>query len=79
MVSNIQYQVLTHDGQADEAEISTVVDPRRSADIDAGKTDATVSPLILSEPSAVSCKRYVAENDMLDLIEVIISWERKGS
>lgn len=46
MIGNVQDQVLTHDGQADEAKISTVVDPRGSADIDAGKTGAAVSPLI---------------------------------
>lgn len=52
MIGNVHDQVLTHDGQADQAEITTTVDPRRSADIDAGKTGATVSPLILSELSA---------------------------
>lgn len=56
MICNVQDQVLTHDGQADEAKISTMVDPRRSADIDAGKTGATVSPLILSEQSSMACK-----------------------
>ena len=44
MIGNIQEQVLTHDGQTDEAEITTGSDPRRSADIDAGQTGATVSP-----------------------------------
>lgn len=46
MIGNVHDQVLTHDGQADQAEITTTVDPRRSADIDAGQTGATVSPLI---------------------------------
>ena len=44
MICNVQDQVLTHDGQPDEAEITTVVDPRGSADIDASKTGAAVSP-----------------------------------
>jgi hypothetical protein len=44
MIGNVQDQVLTHDGQTDEAEIRTGVDPRWSADIDAGKTGAAVSP-----------------------------------
>ena len=70
MIGNVQDQVLAHDGQANEAEISTMVDPRRSADIDAGKTGATVSPLILSELSAASCERDEAENDMHGLIEI---------
>lgn len=44
MIGNIQEQVLTHDGQTDEAEITTGSNPRWSADIDAGQTGATVSP-----------------------------------
>jgi hypothetical protein len=44
MIGNVQDQVLTHDGQTDEAEIRTGVDPRWSADIHAGKTGAAVSP-----------------------------------
>ena len=44
MIGNIQKQILTHDSQTDEAEITTAIDPRRSADIDAGQTGATVSP-----------------------------------
>lgn len=43
MIGNIQEQVLTHDGQADEAEITSRSDARRSADIDADQTGATVS------------------------------------
>jgi hypothetical protein len=43
VVGNVQDQVLTHDGQTDEAEISTGNDVRRSADIDAGETGAIVS------------------------------------
>ena len=44
VIGNIQEQVLTHDGQTDEAKITTRRDPRRSADIDAGQTGAAVSP-----------------------------------
>ena len=35
---------MTHNGQTDEAEVTTGSDPRGSADIDAGQTGATVSP-----------------------------------
>ena len=44
VVGDVHDQVLTHDGQTDEAKITTGCDPRRSADIDAGETGATVSP-----------------------------------
>lgn len=44
MIGHIQDQVLAHDGQTDEAEISTGVNPRWSADIDAGKTGAIGQP-----------------------------------
>lgn len=44
MVGDIHDQVLAHDGQTNEAEITTGSDSRRSADIDAGETGATVSP-----------------------------------
>ena len=44
VIGHIQDQVLAHDGQTDESEISTECDPRWSADIDAGQTGATVSP-----------------------------------
>lgn len=44
MVGDVQDQVLAHDGQADETEVTTGDDPRRSADINAGQTGATVSP-----------------------------------
>lgn len=73
MIGNVHDQVLTHDGQADQAEITTMVDPRRSADIDAGKTGATVSPLNLSEMPAVArlVDKMKQENNMHDLIEVI--------
>lgn len=43
VISNVQNQVLAHDGQTDEAEISTRSKTRRSADIDAGETGAIVS------------------------------------
>jgi hypothetical protein len=48
MISRIQNEVLTHDGQTDEAEITTRDRLRRSADIDAGETGAEVSQIILS-------------------------------
>ena len=44
VVGNVHDQVLTHDGQTYEAEVTTGNDPRGSADIDAGETGATVSP-----------------------------------
>lgn len=44
VVCSVHNQVLTHDGQTDEAEVTTGSDPRRSADIDASQTGATVSP-----------------------------------
>lgn len=44
MIGNIQEKVLAHNGQTDEAEVTTGSDPRKSADIDAGQTGATVSP-----------------------------------
>lgn len=47
MVGSVQNQVLAHDGQTDEAEISTGNMMHRSADIDAGETGAIVSDIIL--------------------------------
>lgn len=47
VVSSVQDQVLTHDGQTDEAEITTRFRPRRSADINAGQARAEVSQLIM--------------------------------
>ena len=43
MVCGIQNQVLSHDGQTNEAEVTTTTDARRSTDSDAGKTRASVS------------------------------------
>ena len=43
VISNVHDQVLTHDGQADEAKISTRDNALRNTDIDAGKTRAEVS------------------------------------
>jgi len=48
MVSSVQDQVLAHDGQANEAKISTGFRLRRSTDIDAGETRTTVSVTFLS-------------------------------
>lgn len=49
MVSGVENQVLAHDGQTDETEISsgTKKTARGSADIDAGETGAIVSDRIL--------------------------------
>lgn len=47
MVSSVENQVLAHNGQTDEAEISTRSRMRRSADIDAGETGTKVSDRIL--------------------------------
>jgi hypothetical protein len=47
VVSSVQDQVLTHDGQTDEAEITTRFRPRRGADINAGQARAEVSQLIM--------------------------------
>ncbi len=58
MVGNVQNQILTHYGQTNEAEVTTGNDPRGSADIDAGQTGATVSPLIQSTQSMID-KLYV--------------------
>lgn len=47
MISSVEDQVLAHDGQTDEAEISTRQRTRRCADIDAGQAGAKVSCQIL--------------------------------
>lgn len=49
VICHIHDQILAHDGQADEAEISTRFGLRRSADINAGETGAIVSSLVWSE------------------------------
>ena len=55
MVCCVHDQVLAHDGQTNEAEITTVTDLRRSADVDAGKTGAIVSqPISSTEPRIYS-------------------------
>ena len=43
VVSGVENQVLTHDGQTDQTKISTGQRTRRSADIDAGEAGAEVS------------------------------------
>ena len=48
MVSSVKDQVLAHDGQANEAKISTGFRLRRSTDIEAGETRTTVSVTFLS-------------------------------
>jgi hypothetical protein len=48
VVGGVKDQVLAHDSQTDEAEITTRDTLRRSADIDAGQTGAEVSNMIMS-------------------------------
>lgn len=48
VVGNIHDQVLAHHGQTDETEVTTGIDPRWSADIDAGKTCAGVSQIAIN-------------------------------
>lgn len=47
VISSVEDQVLAHDGQTNEAEISTGNRMRQSTDIDAGETGAIVSDQIL--------------------------------
>lgn len=51
MVCRVHDQVLAHDGQTNEAKVTTGTSVRRSADIDAGKTGAIVSQPISSTES----------------------------
>ena len=53
MVRSVQDEVLAHDGQTNEAKISTGFRLRRSTDIDAGETRTTVSITFLSIPCAM--------------------------
>lgn len=48
VVGGVQDQVLTHDSQTDQAEVTTGDGLRRSADIDAGQAGAEVSQMIMS-------------------------------
>lgn len=47
VIGNVEDQVLAHNGQTDEAEISTRSRVRRSADINAGETGTIVSDRVL--------------------------------
>lgn len=47
VISTVEDQVLAHDGQTDQTEISTGGRMRRSADIDAGEAGAEVSAKVL--------------------------------
>ena len=65
MVGSVQDQVLAHNGQTNEAKISTGFGLRRSADIDAGETRTMVSITFLSircamikETEGLYCKRF---------------------
>lgn len=65
MVCSIHDQVLAHDSQTDEAEVTTGIRPRRSADIDAGQTGATVSQSIYQQsPSILQAQSREASNLM---------------
>ena len=66
MIGNVEEQVLTHNGQTNEAKISTGSDPRRSADIDAGQTGATVSPEFSSTWFGIG----------REVLRVVCSWRR---
>lgn len=48
VVGGVEDQVLAHDGQTDEAEITTGQRRRRRADIDAGQAGAEVSDRFMS-------------------------------
>ena len=68
MVGNIHDQVLTHHGQTDETEVTTGINPRWSADIDAGKTCARVSQLAINiAPSGKndSCRGLIEQGSTL--------------
>lgn len=49
VVGDVHDQILAHNGQTDEAKVTTGSDPRGSADIDAGQTCATVSPRFINK------------------------------
>lgn len=61
MVSSVQDQVLAHNGETNEAEISTGFRLRRSADIDAGETRTMVSINLLSICCAMMNVRRINE------------------
>ena len=62
MVRSVQNKILAHDGQTDEAKVTTGICPRMSADVDAGKTGATVSPLIYQyRPNIVKLCPWMAQ------------------
>ena len=68
MVGNVHDQVLAHNGQTDETEVTTESDPRWSADIDAGKTCARVSHLFINiAPMGEndSCLGFIAQDSTL--------------
>lgn len=48
VIGSVEDQVLAHNGQTDEAEISTRSRVRRCADINAGETGTTVSDKVLA-------------------------------
>jgi hypothetical protein len=65
VVRSVQDEVLAHDGQTNEAKISTGFRLRRSTDIDAGETRTTVSITFLSIPCAM--KNLQGEETRQDL------------
>lgn len=54
VISNVEDQVLAHNGQTDEAEISTRSRMRRSADINAGETGTIVSDRVLMSIAGIN-------------------------
>lgn len=56
VISNVEDQVLAHNGQTDEAEISTRSRVRRSADINAGETGTIVSDRVLMSIAGKNCE-----------------------
>lgn len=63
VVGSVQNQVLAHNGQTDEAEISTGNMTHRSADIDAGETGAIVSDIILLSIDVKTRTKKTGEDD----------------
>ena len=72
MVGNVHNQVLAHNGQTDETEVTAGIDPRWSADIDAGKTCARVSQLAINIAPVGengSCRGFIAQDSTLRVSE----------
>lgn len=59
VVCRVHDEVLAHDGQANEAEVTTRSRSSRSADIDASETATKVSMMDSSQRCELSCSREV--------------------